>query len=74
MPAYFYEKLTLQCPACDAILTWSPRSVFSKHPDRMSLTHAADVKLADGKTLCPNAGKTYFAPGIELTEIPADGR
>jgi hypothetical protein len=67
---YFYEKLNLICPACGTALDWQPRSVFQKHPDRMSVTHPIGIVLADGKTACPNNGRSYYAPGIELSEIP----
>ena len=71
MPAYFYEKTDLVCPACGFMLEWTTRAVFTPHGDRMGLLHPPNATLPNSEKPCPHAGKTFYAPGIELSEIPA---
>jgi hypothetical protein len=69
MPAYFYLKHNYECPACGSVLEYASRTVLAAHPDRMSLTHPDGGKLQNGNP-CPHNGKRYYAPGVELNEIP----
>ena len=64
---YFYEKREFTCPACDAILVWETRRVFTVHGDRMSVVHPQTEISKD--VPCPHAGKHFYAPGVEFSEI-----
>jgi hypothetical protein len=70
---YFYKKDPYVCPACGAVLEWETRAVLSEHGDRMGLVHPVTtepVPRDPTKTMpCPNAGKRFYAPGVDLDQI-----
>jgi hypothetical protein len=58
----FYDFRGYICPRCGGGLLWRQRP---DSPDSMMLVHDSPVK-------CVLSGKKFYAPVINLTEIPVD--